>query len=567
MEVTDDNGCKAYASYEVMLPEAFSASATGTDVTCNDEDGTSDDGSIDATLTNGVSPFTYSWTGPDGYTASTEDISGLAAGTYNLEVTDDNGCKAYASYEVMLPEAFSASATGTDVTCNDEDGTSDDGSIDATLTNGVSPFTYSWTGPDGYTASTEDISGLAAGTYNLEVTDDNGCKAYASYEVMLPPLLECNASTGELMCEGLPISLSVVPTGGTAPYQIKWTSTGSATYDDDTSESTTAYGAVIGEIFTATITDAKGCQTTCIVTANLYNCVPSCETAFGVATYIENGLVYVNDGDNGVSSCFRNDGFQRWGWVNKITEFGSHEFSLYAGAGRCDISKGDYAGTVTLNYAEDGTVDVVYEMLEGFVLSEAHVYVGCDPYPKTKKGDYTVAPGQYSFNAGDLGYVQTTFSTPSIVASGDFYFIAHAVVCKTDIPDGLYLPASPMEGGAFSPPSASFVYPECEVDTGGWGKVGDTKAVTFTAYPVPFEEEVTVSYKFDYETNVKIDVYDLKGAVIQKAENNNYRRGTVDRTKLDFSRFNDQMYFVRLTTNKGTLVKKVISSKKQQIKR
>jgi hypothetical protein len=45
------------------------------------------------------------------------------------------------------------------------------GSIDLTVTGGVAPFTYSWTGPSGYTATTEDISTLNGGTYNLTVTD------------------------------------------------------------------------------------------------------------------------------------------------------------------------------------------------------------------------------------------------------------------------------------------------------------------------------------------------------------------------------------------------------------
>lgn len=50
-------------------------------------------------------------------------------------------------------------------------GTSSTGSVDLTVTGGIAPFVYSWTGPSGYTASTEDISGLNAGTYVVTVTD------------------------------------------------------------------------------------------------------------------------------------------------------------------------------------------------------------------------------------------------------------------------------------------------------------------------------------------------------------------------------------------------------------
>jgi len=45
------------------------------------------------------------------------------------------------------------------------------GAVDLSVTGGVAPFTYSWSGPSGYTAITEDISGLASGTYTVTVTD------------------------------------------------------------------------------------------------------------------------------------------------------------------------------------------------------------------------------------------------------------------------------------------------------------------------------------------------------------------------------------------------------------
>ena len=45
------------------------------------------------------------------------------------------------------------------------------GAIDLTVKNGVAPYTFSWSGPNGLNATTEDLSNLAAGTYTVTVTD------------------------------------------------------------------------------------------------------------------------------------------------------------------------------------------------------------------------------------------------------------------------------------------------------------------------------------------------------------------------------------------------------------
>ena len=134
-----------------------------------------------------------------------------------------------------------------------------------------------------------------------------------------------------------------------------------------------------------------------------------CETAYGFG------------GDN--AACFIDlpHGFSNWGWTNGPLSEGSYTFDLYAGAGQCDLSKGVHAGYVDVEY-DDGTVTVTYALFDDYYTSETHLYIGTDMVPMTKKGKFTVAPGQYPY-AGGLEF------SVDIAPDEDLFVIAHAVVC------------------------------------------------------------------------------------------------------------------------------------------
>jgi hypothetical protein len=101
----------------------------------------------------------------------------LGAGNYSIVVTDALGCEATASTSVSEPSAISVSGTVTG------DSGSGDGSINLTVSGGTSGYSYSWSGPNNFTASTQNISGLAGGSYSVTVTDANGCTVTESFDV------------------------------------------------------------------------------------------------------------------------------------------------------------------------------------------------------------------------------------------------------------------------------------------------------------------------------------------------------------------------------------------------
>jgi hypothetical protein len=188
----------------------FYATAVTKNITCFGNT----DGSISLNVTGGVGPFTYLWSNG----AESKDITGLSPGAYSVNITDSNNQKINLSADVVEDCSLNASVKVKELNCFGDK----DGAIDLTVTGGKSPYTFAWAhGP-----STEDISGISAGTYNFTITDANGCSIQEEINIAEPAALE--ASIGKDACNSGYLEADV--SGGTAPYTYKW-STGATTKD------------------------------------------------------------------------------------------------------------------------------------------------------------------------------------------------------------------------------------------------------------------------------------------------------------------------------------------------
>ncbi len=113
------------------------------------------DGTATAGPSGGTPPYSYSWSN----SATTSSINGVTAGTYNVTVTDDNGCTAMTSVTITQPSALTASISSqSNVSCNG----AADGTATAGPSGGTEPYSYSWSN----SATTSSINGVTAGTYN-----------------------------------------------------------------------------------------------------------------------------------------------------------------------------------------------------------------------------------------------------------------------------------------------------------------------------------------------------------------------------------------------------------------
>ena len=106
----------------------------------------------------------------------------MSVGTYTVTISDANSCTSVVSGTITEPASLVASVVvDSNATCN---GLSN-GGLMASATGGTAPYTYSWNNA----ATTAAVTGIAAGTYSVTITDINNCTSTSSATVVEPSVL------------------------------------------------------------------------------------------------------------------------------------------------------------------------------------------------------------------------------------------------------------------------------------------------------------------------------------------------------------------------------------------
>jgi hypothetical protein len=247
-----EGGCPADSDevtvgFDPAKPFFESISATPS-VSC---DGT--DGSINLSFTGGTAPYSFEWSNGE----NTQNISGLAPGTYSVTITDTYGCEISTEATVDAATPIEITPTITEVDCFGQR----TGSISLSVT-GNGPFTYLW---DNGSIS-PNRSSLGASNYSVTVTDADGCTQTATYTVTQPTAITRSISKTDATNNDNPGngSITLIVSGGTTPYTFQWTKERdgitTTTYSTDQNLSNLRRGK-----YTVLITDDNGCTSTASV--------------------------------------------------------------------------------------------------------------------------------------------------------------------------------------------------------------------------------------------------------------------------------------------------------------
>ena len=225
LTVIDGNGCSLIQNIDLIAPDPINLTLSSIDhVLCHGES----TGSATISVIGGTPNYTYAWNDP--LNQVTPTATDLAAGNYTLVVTDENGCTASMSISINEP-AFPLQAlvsASQVVICFGEN----TGSATVAVSGGSGSYSYSWN--DAANQQTPTASNLAAGTYTVTITDNNGCATPLLFDVTIigpvspidlvltPSLFPGGANVMCATDSTATIDLEI--TGGTAPYTFDWSS-------------------------------------------------------------------------------------------------------------------------------------------------------------------------------------------------------------------------------------------------------------------------------------------------------------------------------------------------------
>jgi len=316
---TDLAGCSAGMSFAVEQPSALQSNLANFDIACNDPSG-----SAIVSPAGGTAPYGVTWS--NGMTGYNND--NLAAGNYSVSIIDFNGCAMSESFEISQSDNLSVYLEAQDISCNG----AADGSLNALVNGGDQNYTYEWS--NGAIGSAQ--ANLAAGQYELVVTDGAGCSGSAIAFISQPASLIAAIDANDITCNGMNngSALAIVQ-GGTEPYQYGWSSGSSEEFTE---------GLSAGNLI-LNIIDANGC------------------VAQAEALIEEPSMLVVNVIITSAETCAGNDGSAEINIDGGIPAYaiawsnGSNEASLEnAAAGIYEVNVSDANGCIL-----NATAEILYD--------------------------------------------------------------------------------------------------------------------------------------------------------------------------------------------------------------
>ncbi|MFV5691968.1 PKD domain-containing protein [Flavobacterium sp. LT1R49] len=256
LSVLDNGGCPFSKIYKITEPDVIVITTDlEKDITCFGNA----NGAIAITITGGTLNYKYTWIKDNLPFATTEDLSNLSPGVYAVSVSDTNNCgPVTTTFTITEPPVLVLNLVSqTNVLCF---GTAT-GAIDINVVGGtpiqISPgvfdYNYAWTGPNGFTSSNKNLRAIFAGTYDLTVTDNSGCAKKLSVLVTQSSEIIIKATTTVINCYGdNNASISLVVSGGIAPYKIAWSTLATGLFQNNLSAGN----------YLITVTDALNCVNT-----------------------------------------------------------------------------------------------------------------------------------------------------------------------------------------------------------------------------------------------------------------------------------------------------------------
>ncbi len=192
-------------------------SCTDFQVTISKQENTCSGAKVCLRITGGTAPYTVTLSNGDQHRI-TDNLefcfNDLAPGQYEVFVTDRTACSQSLTFAIPIIDYF-LEAEITSITCFG----AADGAIDLRLPIGP-PLHFRWTGPNGFSANTEDISMLEAGEYKVAVSYEDGtCYGRSSFTIEEPRPISTHLEITSDPCE-LGVDACLTIDGGTEPYWL-----------------------------------------------------------------------------------------------------------------------------------------------------------------------------------------------------------------------------------------------------------------------------------------------------------------------------------------------------------